>query len=211
MRGSRRGSTASCRTCACRRGPPAHAGRRWLQQSSSEGRRTRRSRLSSCATGSSARWRSCLRAVGCLSPRIICRACNTRRSRRGWTFRSDCEDAPPPCEAPLTRADVMTCDDVLDRVDAIASGDEPETGELRVHLAGCGPCAAALTAARELESLLAARAVASPPESFTQAVLVRMRRERWRAEQRVDQLFNMVMIAAGLLVAAGIGVLFNVG
>jgi anti-sigma factor RsiW len=105
----------------------------------------------------------------------------------------------------------MTCDEILDRVDAIASGDEPETGDLRVHLAGCGPCAAALTAARELESLLAARAVASPPESFTHAVLVRVRRERWRAEQRVDQLFNMVMIAAGLLVAAGIGVLFNVG
>lgn len=105
----------------------------------------------------------------------------------------------------------MTCDDVLARVDAIASGDEPETAEVRAHLSGCASCAAALTSARELETLLAARAVASPPESFTQAVLVRIRRERWRAEQRVDQLFNMVMIAAGVLVAAGIGVLFNIG
>ena len=37
----------------------------------------------------------------------------------------------------------------------------------------------------------------------------RVRRERWRSEQRVDWLFNGAMAAAAILVVSGIWMLFN--
>jgi hypothetical protein len=40
-------------------------------------------------------------------------------------------------------------------------------------------------------------------------VIARIRRERWRSEQAVDRLFNVAIVAAVLLVSAGVLALLN--
>jgi anti-sigma factor RsiW len=83
-------------------------------------------------------------------------------------------------------------------------------GAVRAHLETCPRCAAALAAARRVETLLAARSAPAAPAEFTQAVMVRIRRERWRAEQHVDRIFNVAIVAALVLVVGAIAALFNV-
>jgi glucan phosphoethanolaminetransferase (alkaline phosphatase superfamily) len=48
------------------------------------------------------------------------------------------------------------------------------------------------------------------PARFAPLVLQRVRRERWRAEQQVDRLFNLAMVAALVIVAGGVFALMNV-
>lgn len=103
----------------------------------------------------------------------------------------------------------MICRDVLERVEAIASGDQPLDAEMRAHFETCPTCAAALATARRIEDYLAARPVVAPPAKFTSAVLHRIRRERWRSEERVDRLFNLAIVFAALVVLTGAGFLFN--
>jgi anti-sigma factor RsiW len=103
----------------------------------------------------------------------------------------------------------MTCHDVLDLVDAIASGDDVAP-ELRAHIETCPGCAAALASARRLELALSAREAPEAPATFTAAVSARIRGERWRSEQQVDRLFNLAIAAAILLVVGGSVAIFNV-
>src|SRR5262245_19699617 len=103
----------------------------------------------------------------------------------------------------------MTCDDVLDLVDAIAGGDEAPP-ELRAHIETCPRCAAALASARRLELTLSTREAPPAPPAFTSAGIARIRRERWRLEQRVDRLFNVAIAAAILLVIGGVVAILNV-
>jgi anti-sigma factor RsiW len=103
----------------------------------------------------------------------------------------------------------MTCRDVLDRVEAVAAGDEPATPELRSHLEGCLACAAALAEARRIEAMLAARPAPPAPARFTAAVNSRIRQERWRSEQHVDRMFNIALLMGVLAVAVGVLALFN--
>jgi anti-sigma factor RsiW len=105
----------------------------------------------------------------------------------------------------------MTCHDVLDNVEAIAAGDLAPDASTRTHLETCPQCSAALAAATRIEAYLASRPAPPPPARFTSAVLQRIRRERWRSEQRVDALFNAAMVAAGVLVLVGAGFFFNIG
>lgn len=102
----------------------------------------------------------------------------------------------------------MTCANVDDLIEAIAAREiEPEAAT-RIHLEGCARCAAALAFAREIEAALA-QPVPAAPAHFTRAVMGRVRRDRWRREQRLDMVFN-VSIAAGLgLVVAGVWMLMN--
>ena len=103
----------------------------------------------------------------------------------------------------------MTCDEVEDIVEAVAAGDLPVDAALVAHLDGCPRCAAALGTARRIESYFATQPAVTAPEEFTRMVLQRIRRERWQSEEQVDRLFNVAMVAAGLLLVLGAAVLFN--
>jgi anti-sigma factor RsiW len=98
----------------------------------------------------------------------------------------------------------MTCDDVLDVVDLLASGELRSNEATDAHLAGCPSCSSALAAARRLETALRERPVAAPPAQFTAKTMARIRRARWRNEQMIDWGFNAVLVAAALAIAIGI-------
>jgi anti-sigma factor RsiW len=103
----------------------------------------------------------------------------------------------------------VSCADVLDLVDAIASG-EPVPGEdVRRHLETCARCAAALATARRIEALIAARPAPTAPARFTDNVRRRISRERWRAEQSVDWMFNIAIAAGILLIIGGLAAMMN--
>jgi anti-sigma factor RsiW len=103
----------------------------------------------------------------------------------------------------------MICKDVLDVVEAIAAGDVQPGAELRAHLETCPTCASALASARRIDAALARREAPQAPPRFAAAVLARVRRDEWRAEQHVDRLFNVAMVLALLLVAGGTAALMN--
>jgi anti-sigma factor RsiW len=105
----------------------------------------------------------------------------------------------------------MTCRDVIELVEAIAAGDLQPVREIREHLETCPGCASALASARRVEAALARREAPPAPARFEASVLQRIRREQWRAEQHVDRLFNVAMIAALILVAGGALALMNLG
>ena len=98
----------------------------------------------------------------------------------------------------------MTCDDVLDQIEALAAGDLTPTDALRAHLETCPSCASALATARRVEAALAARPVVEAPVRFAASVQARIRRERWVEEQRVDRIFNVAIAAAVLLAVGGV-------
>jgi len=97
---------------------------------------------------------------------------------------------------------MMTCQEMDERIEAIAAGDEPEGAAFLAHLDACPRCGAALARARAIEDALAERPVPVAPPRFAAAVASRIRREYWRSEQQVDRMFN-VAVAAGLIAIAG--------
>ncbi len=103
----------------------------------------------------------------------------------------------------------MTCKAALDLVEPIAAGDLEADPAARAHFESCPQCASALATARRIEGALATRPAPSAPERFSSSVLQRIRRDRWRAEQQVDRLFNVAMVVALVLVAGGILALMN--
>lgn len=104
----------------------------------------------------------------------------------------------------------MTCREVEERIEAVASGDELATDAFRLHVEGCIRCAAALAMARRIEDALTASPPAAPAR-FTAAMLARLRSERWQSEQQVDRLFNAALAVGIIAVVGGILALFNVG
>ena len=96
----------------------------------------------------------------------------------------------------------MTCQDVEQRIEGVAGGDEPAGDAFLAHVEACVGCASALAMARRVERLLAARPVSAAPPRFAAAVASRIRRERWRSEQQVDWVFN-IAAAVGLIAVAG--------
>jgi anti-sigma factor RsiW len=105
----------------------------------------------------------------------------------------------------------MTCKDALEQVEDIAAGAVEPAAELRAHVESCTRCAAALASARRLEAMLTSMPVPRAPEHFTAHVVQRLRRENWRAEQRIDRLFNVAIAVGVLLTAGGLAALFNLG
>lgn len=105
----------------------------------------------------------------------------------------------------------MNCADVLALVEGIACGDVSPNAAVREHLESCPRCAAELASARRIEGWLRSRPAETAPPRFTPAVMQRIRRERWRAEQNVDRLFNAAMAVALVLVVGGVAALLNVG
>ena len=105
----------------------------------------------------------------------------------------------------------MTCSDALHLVEAIAAEDLTLDDTVRTHFETCPRCASALASARRIEVALQMRPKPQAPARFTQAVLGRIRQERWQSEQRVDRVFNVAIGMAVLLVAASVLALTNVG
>jgi hypothetical protein len=104
----------------------------------------------------------------------------------------------------------VTCNDVQHLVEAIAAGDLEVEEPLRAHFESCPRCASMLASARRLELALQARPVPAPPARFTPVVMTRIRNDRWQSEQNVDRIFNVAIVAAVILVAAGIAAVANV-
>ena len=105
----------------------------------------------------------------------------------------------------------MTCREVADLIEPIAAGELEPTPDVRAHFESCPSCALMLANARRLEAALAAHQPPPVPDRFVAAVLQRVRRQRWRTERNVDLLFNAAIVAALLIVAAGVVALMDVG
>ena len=105
----------------------------------------------------------------------------------------------------------MTCVEANTFIEAAAVGDAvPE--EVRAHVASCRGCAARLALAQRIEHALAHRPVAPVPDDFTDALMMRIRRERWRAEQVIDVGFNIAALFGILLIVGGAaGLLWRAG
>ena len=110
----------------------------------------------------------------------------------------------------MSMVKIMTCAQVQDQIEPVASGEQLASGAFRQHVEGCLHCSSALASARRIEAMLAARPAPSAPPRFTTAVASRIRTERWRTEQQVDRVFNALLVFGLLIVVAGIGALFNV-
>jgi hypothetical protein len=104
----------------------------------------------------------------------------------------------------------MVCRDVLALIEPLAAGELHPDAEIRAHLESCVACSAALAAAQRLELALQAMEFPAAPETFTAVVLRRIRTDRWRAEQRVDRLFNAAIVAAILLMGGAVAAMLNV-
>ncbi len=105
----------------------------------------------------------------------------------------------------------MNCTHALELIEPLAAEDFEVDAALREHIESCPGCAAALATSRRIEAALALRPAPAAPERFQSAVLQRIRRERWRAEQHVDRLFNVAIVVATVLVIGGIAALLNLG
>jgi anti-sigma factor RsiW len=105
----------------------------------------------------------------------------------------------------------IDCRRVSDAIEAVAAGDLVPDETLRAHLESCPRCAAALAAARRIEMLLSSAEPPRAPARFTPQVMTRIHRDRWRAEEHVDRIFNVAIAAALLLVAGGVAAILNVG
>jgi hypothetical protein len=106
---------------------------------------------------------------------------------------------------------MMSCQDANVFLEAVAVG-EPVPDAVRAHVAGCSSCAARLRLAERIERTLASRPVAAPSAGFTTAIVARVRRERWRAEQMLDWSFNIfVAIGIALIVTGVAGLIWASG
>lgn len=97
----------------------------------------------------------------------------------------------------------MRCEDLEPLIEAIADGSQVPDAGMAAHLASCALCTSRLAGARAIENLLQVREVASPPASFTAAVMARVGHERWKTERAVDIGFNLLMAAGVLVILAG--------
>lgn len=105
----------------------------------------------------------------------------------------------------------MTCERAEELIESIAGGDGPAPEDFRAHVETCARCAASLAAAVRLERALRAAPIPSPPSRFTASVIARVRRERWRADQQVDWVFNIAMAIGVAVIALGAVAMFNAG
>jgi anti-sigma factor RsiW len=98
----------------------------------------------------------------------------------------------------------MFCDEVLDALEPIATGDVTADGRIAEHLATCPNCAAALSRAQHLERLLRERPAPRAPAHFAAQTLGRVRRARWRSDQMIDVGFNLAIAAIVVGVIAAV-------
>jgi hypothetical protein len=104
----------------------------------------------------------------------------------------------------------MTCGEVQDLVEAVASGDVTPGPEFAAHLAGCRSCQAALAAAVRIEGALAGLPAPAAPAGFIRAVAAATRRQRWQQEEHVDRAFNVSLAIGVVIMTVAVVSLFNV-
>lgn len=104
----------------------------------------------------------------------------------------------------------MTCEEALDLIEAIASGDVAPGPEFESHVAGCRACAAVLASAVRIERALTGLPVTPAPAGFSRAVAAAIRRQRWQHEQQVDRAFNLTMAIGVVIAIVAVISLFNV-
>ena len=105
--------------------------------------------------------------------------------------------------------DAATCDEVLDLVEPIATGELTPDLRVAAHLSACPACAAAVDGARRLEQLLQARPVPAPPAQFTSRTMALVRRQRWQNERFLDAGFNVALGLAAVAIAGAALILVN--
>ncbi len=98
----------------------------------------------------------------------------------------------------------MSCIEVDTLIEELAAGEEPP-GEVQAHLAECARCATTLANARAIEQALSRLVAPAMPAHFTNGVIARVRRERWRSEQVLDRMFNIAVAFGVLLIVVGLG------
>jgi hypothetical protein len=103
----------------------------------------------------------------------------------------------------------MYCDEILELVEAVVSGDVAVDGRLAEHLASCPNCSSALESARALERMLQMRPSPLAPAQLTSRILTRVRRARWRSEQFVDFGFNVIIAVVILSIVGGVWMLLR--
>src|SRR6185503_19361231 len=103
----------------------------------------------------------------------------------------------------------MFCDEALEAIEPIASGDLRPDARIAAHLASCANCRATLDRARELEGMLQARTALPPPPQFTSRTLARIRRDRWRRDQVLDVGFNIAVASIVLAAMASMWLIMN--
>jgi hypothetical protein len=103
----------------------------------------------------------------------------------------------------------MTCESAEELIESVAAGEMPAPPAFRAHVETCARCAGTLAAAARLERALRAVPVLAPPPRFTASVLARVRKERWRADQQVDWVFNIAVAIAVTVIGLGAFAVFN--
>lgn len=103
----------------------------------------------------------------------------------------------------------MRCEDVQEQLETLADDVSPGAA-VSAHLQACRRCSASFTLARQIHGALQAQPVASPPPTFTSAVVARARSHNWQSEQRFDSWFNTMMVASLAVIVLGIWGLLNV-
>jgi anti-sigma factor RsiW len=98
----------------------------------------------------------------------------------------------------------MTCSELADLLEPLASGDVPMSADVRAHIDGCARCRSAYALAVEIEGVLAGQPAPAVAESFTADVMRRVRRHWWRSEQYLDLAFNVALALLGVFVAVGL-------
>jgi predicted anti-sigma-YlaC factor YlaD len=104
---------------------------------------------------------------------------------------------------------LMFCDEVLERIEAVAGGDLALDARLTAHLSSCANCRAVLDHARGIERMLQARPAPVAPAHFTSRTLARIRRDRWRRDQLLDAGFNTAVASLVLATVAGVWLVMN--
>ncbi len=97
----------------------------------------------------------------------------------------------------------MRCDEVNLLIDALAAGAEPDA-DTTSHIAGCVRCSTALANAAVVERALRDFPAPVVPAGFTNGVMARVRRDRWRSEQVLDWTFNIAVSIGILLIVVGL-------
>jgi predicted anti-sigma-YlaC factor YlaD len=104
----------------------------------------------------------------------------------------------------------MTCQELDDRIEALAAGDEAVTPAIQAHLDACASCREALSLARAIEWHLSAQPAPAVPDRFVPNVLARVRRARWQSERRLDLAFNAVLALAVIVAVGGLYAILTV-
>lgn len=103
----------------------------------------------------------------------------------------------------------MFCDEALEAIERIASGDLVADGRIADHLRTCPDCAGAFDTAKRLEQMLRQRVVPRAPAQFTTNTLGRVRRARWRNDQWLDLGFNLGVAAIVVAIVAAVWMVLN--